>query len=207
MSQYNKSKRKDVWIMSLRNVFISCLFFCVFSAFSQDMPPGEPPLGKMSVFPHGASSGPMHDASGNPQPMMMNIAEVVNLLNEINIEKSTSSKIVSIARGFLAFFEAKVLKIQKEEIAVKEELLKEKPDMQAIQNAVTKKSQLFSEIEFAQIKRDVEIKSLLTQDEYDRWKSAMMKKMRQLMPKMMDKGPQNAPDKKAPPRSGPSGMN
>ena len=171
------------------------------------MPPGEPPFGKMSVFPHGAPPGPMHDVSGNPQPMMMNIAEVVNLLNEINIEKSTSSKIVSIARGFLAFFEVKVLKIQKEEIAVKEELLKEKPDMQAIQNAVTKKSQLFSEIEFAQIKRDIEIKSLLTQDEYDRWKSAMMKKMWQLMPKMMDKGQQNALDKKGPPRSGPSGMN
>jgi|WetSurMetagenome_2_1015567.scaffolds.fasta_scaffold62875_3 hypothetical protein len=189
--------------MSGRNVFNNCLFLFVFSAFSQGMPPGEPPMGKMSAFPPGASPEPMHNASGNPQPMMMNISELQNLMSEINIEKSTSSKIVSIARGFLAFFEAKVLKIQKEEIAVKEELLKEKPDMQAIQNAVTQKSKLFSEIEFAQIKRDIEIKSLLTQDEYDRWKSAMMKKMWQLMPKMMDKGQQNVPDKKEPPRNGP----
>jgi hypothetical protein len=192
--------------MSGRTVFNNCLFLFVFSAFSQGMPPGELPMGKMSAFPPGASPGPMHNASENPQPMMMNIPELQNLMSEINIDKSTSAKIVSIARGFLAFLEAKILKIQKEEIAVKEELLKEKPDMQAIQNAVTKKSQLFSEIEFAQIKRDLEIKALLTQDEYDRWKSAMVLKIRQMMPKMMDKGQQNPSDKKAPapPRSGAS---
>ena len=128
--------------------------------------------------------------------MMMNIAELQNLMTEINIDKSTSKKIISIARGFIAFFEVKILKIQKEELAVKEKLLKEKPDMQAIQASIAKKSQLFSEIEFAQIKRDVEIKSLLTQDEYDRWKSAMMRKMRQMMPKIRDKVQQGQHEKK-----------
>jgi len=193
--------------MFKKTVLSNCLFLFVFSTFSQSMPPGDPSFGKLPNLPPGRPPECMQGSSENPQPMMMNITELENLMSEININKSTSSKIVSIAREFLAFFEAKILKIQKEEIAVKEELLKEKPDMQAIQNAVSKKSQMFSEIEFAQIKRDLEIKSLLTQDEYDRWKSAMMKKMRQLMPKMMDKGLQNAPDKKAPPRSGPSGMN
>jgi hypothetical protein len=189
--------------MKRRTVFIGCLFFLVFSAYSQGMPPEEPPMGKMPGFSPGAAPEPIHGSSENPQRMMMNIAELENLLGEITIEKATSAKIVSIARGFLATFEAKILKIQKEEIAVKEELLKEKPDLQAIQTAVTKKSQIFSEIEFSQIKRDIEIKSLLTQDEYDRWKSAMMKKMRQMMPKMPDKLPQDVPEKKGPsPRGG-----
>jgi hypothetical protein len=192
--------------MSGRTVFYNYLLLFVFSGFSQSISPVEPSLGKLGDMPPGRPPVFIHNSSENPQPMMMNISELQNLMSEINIDKSTSAKIVSIARGFLAFFEVKILKIQKEEIAVKEELLKDKPDMQAIQNAVTKKSQMFSEIEFAQIKRDLEIKSLLTQDEYDRWKSAMVLKMRQMMPKIMDKGPQNPSDKKspAPPRSGTS---
>jgi hypothetical protein len=184
--------------MTIRTVFINCLFLFAFSVYSQSMPPGDPSFGKLSDLPPGRSPGGMHGSSDNPQPMMMNITELQNLMSEINIDKSIASKIVSIAREFIASFEAKILKIQKEELSVKEELLKDKPNMQAIQNAVAKKSQLFSEIEFAQIKRDLEIKSLLTQDEYDRWKSAMIRKMRQIMPRIMDRVPQNPVDKKAP---------
>jgi hypothetical protein len=180
--------------------FLNSLFLLVFTAFSQNTPPGGPFIGKMPDMPPENAPGGFHSSIVNSAPMMMNIAELENLMGEINIDKSASSKIVSIARGFLTFFEGKILKIQKEEIAVKEELLKDKPDMQAIQNAVAKKSQLFSEIEFAQIKRDLDIKSLLTQDEYDRWKSAMMRRMRQIMPKMPDR---DQPDKKRRPPEGP----
>jgi hypothetical protein len=73
--------------------------------------------------------------------------------------------------------------------------------MQTIKNAIIKKSQIFGDIEYAQIKRDMEIKSLLSQDEYDRWKSAMIKKMQLLLPSIMDKN-QNSPEKKGPPAQG-----
>ena len=112
--------------------------------------------------------------------MMMNIGDLQGLLADISVEKSVSAKIVAIARGFMTTFDTKILKIQREELNIKEELLKGKPDLAAIQTSINKKSQIFAEIEFLQIKRDLEIKSMLTQDEYDRWKSAMMRKMRSI---------------------------
>jgi hypothetical protein len=153
----------------------------------------QPPSGEMRPCsgmpsPHGMG-GPagMFGSSDNPPPMMVNLSELQNLLTEINIDKAVSAKIVSIARAFLKTADEHILKVQKEEIAIKEELLKDKPDMQAISSAITRKSQVFGEIEFAQIKRDLDIKALLSQDEYDRWKSAMMSRMRQLMPDAMDR--------------------
>jgi hypothetical protein len=162
--------------------------------------PGEPQSGKFAEIPPFRAPGGMHNSAENPPPMMMNIAELQNLLNEISIDKSVAAKIVAIARNFLSNFESRILKIQKEELNVKEELLKEKPDLQLIQNTIAKKTQIFAEIEFAQIKRDLEIKALLTQDEYDRWKSAMMQKMRMFMPKAMDRVEQNRADKRLPPQ-------
>jgi len=124
----------------------------------------------------------MGGPAGNHSPLMLDIPELEKLMNEINVNKSVSPKIITIARNFITFFNERIIKVQREELNIKEELLKEKPDLQAIQGFVNKKTQEFAEIEFGQIKRDVEIKSLLTQDEYDRWKSAMTKKMRQMMP-------------------------
>ena len=118
-------------------------------------------------------------------------------MNDIGINKAVSAKIIGISRNFHNFLDEHVLKIQREEINIKEELLKNKPDIQMVQAAVTKKAQIFSEIEMAQIKRDLEIKSLLTQDEYDLWKLAMIQKMRQAMPKMPDRQKPNPMDKNA----------
>ena len=117
-------------------------------------------------------------------------------MNEINVNKSVSPKIITIARNFIAYFNERIIKVQREELNIKEELLKEKPDLQAIQVFINKKTPVFAEIEFGQIKRDVEIKALLTQDEYDRWKSALSKKMRQMIPQHM----QNAGAKKDAPK-------
>ncbi|HAJ78391.1 MAG TPA: hypothetical protein DCO75_01350 [Fibrobacteres bacterium] len=189
------------------------IFLGVISVFSQP-PSNESSLSKQPEMPQAGFQGGMHCPNGNsqaPEPimsglenpplMMMNITELQTLMNEINIEKPVSTKILAISRGFLNSFETKILKVQKEELNIKEELLKDKPDMQTIQNAINKKSQAFGDIEFAQIKRDVEIKSLLSQDEYDRWKSAMMKKMKQFLPQNKDKN-QNFSEKKGPAKSG-----
>lgn len=129
--------------------------------------------------------------------MVMDISELKNLMTEINIDKATMAKIVTVARAFKNTLEERLIKIQKEELAIKEELLKEKPDMQPIQAAISRKTQIFGDIEFAQIKRDLEIKSLLTQDEYDRWKSAIMQKMREMMPRLQGKIPPGSADKKS----------
>jgi superfamily II RNA helicase len=145
--------------------------------------------GAMHGMPSGGPLMKMRNTIENPAPMMRDITELQNMMNEINIDKAVSVKIVTIARAFLKSMDERILKIQKEELSIKEELLKAKPDLQAIQNAIARKTQILGDIEFAQIKRDLEIKSLLTADEYDRWKSAMMQKM--VMPMFMDKMNQN----------------
>jgi hypothetical protein len=171
-------------------------------SLSAQGPSGDGPNGKMPMMPpppFGAPNG-MHNQSENPAPMMMNIAELQNLMGEINISKSVSAKITDIARSFLKSLDENLIQVQKEELNIKEELLRDAPDMQKIQGAITKKSQVFAKIEFAQIKRDLDIKALLTQDEYDRWKSAMMQKMRQMMPEHMKQCRPEGPGKNPPPQ-------
>jgi hypothetical protein len=141
----------------------------------KDAPP-RPPI-VMPFGLEGRSPSPMHQP-----PMMLDIGELKAVLNEIGVNKATIEKIVDITRNFLAQLDGKLIKVQREELNIREELLKDKPDLTAIQGYINKKTQIFADIEFSQIKRDVEIKSLLTRDEYDRLKSAMMKKMKQMKP-------------------------
>jgi hypothetical protein len=161
----------------------------VVTGYSQPSPlsPNDPPPAKMiAVAPFGPPGMP--GPAGSRSPMLLDISELQNQLNEININKPAIEKIVVIARSFLAALDERLIKIQREELNIKEELLKENPDLKAIQGYIAKKTQVFSEIEFLQIKRDLEIKALLTQEEYDRWKSVMAQKMKRMMSPLMEKG-------------------
>jgi hypothetical protein len=151
--------------------------------------PGMPPMAGGGPF-----GGPgMHDPMDNPAPVMFDISEVESLMIQIGINKTTSAKVVTIARDFRTLFEEKLIKVQREELNIKEELLKDKPDLQIIKDCIGRKSQVFAEIEVAQIKRDLDIKSLLAPDEYERWKSAIRKKMRDMRPVPMEKDAHSQP--------------
>jgi hypothetical protein len=141
---------------------------------------GQP--GRMPMMPPPDAPMGLQGTLENHGPMMMNLSELQKLMAEISIDKTISVKIITITRTFLKTLDERILKIQREEINIKEELLKDIPDLQAVQAAINRKTTVFGEIEFLQIKRDLDIKSLLTVDEYDRWKSAMKQKMRPLLP-------------------------
>lgn len=164
-----------------------CLFVAAITLFTSALWADNPGQNcpEKDRMPGGMGFHGMGGPAGIHSPLMLDITELEKLMNEININKSVTPKITTIARNFITFFNERILKVQREELNIKEELLKEKPDLQAIQGFINKKTQVFAEIEFGQIKRDVEIKSLLTQDEYDRWKSAMANKMRQVMTQHM----------------------
>lgn len=146
----------------------------------------QPPLNEphqRNRMPVVAPFGPPHRGGGeNMSPMVLDVIELQALLTEIGITKPTIEKAVAIVRSFLAEFEGKLIRVQREELGIREELLGEKPDLKAVRNCVNRKALIFAEIEFAQIKRDVDIRALLTPDEYDRWKAAMKKKMQEMMP-------------------------
>ncbi len=164
-------------------------FFIIFltaTVFSQFLP--HDGAGKMPPPPGCSPDGMLLQGPGHgPSPMLLNMADLASLLTELNIEKATSSKIMTIARAFSTALEERVLKIQKEELNIKEELLKDKPDFPAIQSIIARKTQIIGELEFAQIKRDCDIKALLTQEEYDRWKALIMKRIRNQMQGIGDK--------------------
>ena len=147
-------------------------------------PSGRTPL----IAPFGHPG--MHRAESAP-PMIMDVEELRTLLTEIRIAPATIDSITGITRKFISQFDRLLIKVQREELGIKEELLKEKPDLKTIQKNITEKSHLFSEIEFSQIKRDLDIKALLTRDEYEKLKSATMKKLRSMMPPGLQKDGRN----------------
>lgn len=186
--------------MNIRYIFTIIAFTGIFAVFAQPGP-GDCRQGRMPMGmppPGGAPMG-LRGPLENP-PMMMNIAELQKLMADISIDKTVSAKIITITRTFLKTLDERILKIQREELNIKEELLKDKPDLQTIQATVNRKTAVLGEIEYLQIKRDLEIKSLLTVDEYDRWKSAMMQKMKLMGPPFSGKhGPNDGENKMAPP--------
>jgi hypothetical protein len=163
--------------------FFSYVLLCsglVSLLMAQPMPPDRHDGHRVqsSPFPPRPSViSPFNPGQGGP-PIMMDIAELKKLLHEINVNKQSIDKIVVITRTFLTQLDARLIKVQREELNIKEELLKDKPDLSAIKGFIAKKSQIFAEIELSQIKRDVEIKSLLSREEYESLKSAMMKEMK-----------------------------
>jgi hypothetical protein len=132
------------------------------------------------------SFGPPPAMPGAPPPVVMDIPELQKVLSDIGVDKPRSQKIISIARNFIAGLDEQLIKIQREELNIKEELLKQQPNLETIKGMINKKSNLFAGIEFMQIKRDLDIKAILTQDEYDKWKSVTIHKMNRMRMRMMD---------------------
>jgi len=132
----------------------------------------------IAPFGHGGQFRNMENAP----PMILDVEELRTLLGEIGIDSGTTVKIVDLSREFMKKFDGLIIKVQRQELAIREELLKEKPDLKVVQKCIGEKSQYFSQIEFLQIKRDLDIKALLTPDQYDKLKTATVKKMRAMMP-------------------------
>ncbi|OGJ92305.1 MAG: hypothetical protein A2268_06130 [Candidatus Raymondbacteria bacterium RifOxyA12_full_50_37] len=116
-------------------------------------------------------------------------ADIAKLCEVVGFDEQTGKKIMEIIRGFDTSMKERIIKVQREELNIREELLKDKPDLAYIQRSITNKTSLFAEIEMAQIKRDLDIKALLTPEQYERWSGAVFQKMRERMPQgMRDQG-------------------
>lgn len=135
-----------------------------------DMPPPPPGMGM-----------PGKPAGVLPDPFMLRDPfKLKTLLVEIGINDRTIQQIMALVRDFNKEMEARMLKIQQEELNMKNELFKDNPDLGAIQKIIGRKAQFFSEVEFSLIKRDITIKKLLSEDEFEMWKSKMREQMRQM---------------------------
>ena len=160
---------------------VPIMLLCLGISSAQPPMKGPPGGNKSPVI---APFGPpqMGENGHMPPPMIMDVAELASTLAEIGIAQSKIVKISGITRDFITGFNKNILAIQRKELDIKEELLKEKPDLKKIRNSISEKTEFFAEIEFAQIKRDLDIKAQLSRDEYDKLKLMTMKKFKAMMP-------------------------
>lgn len=106
-------------------------------------------------------------------PIIKDPVQLQNLLSSIGVNKQSSDAIIGITKTFFKTLDLKVIQIQRLELDIREELTKDKPDLKNVQNLINKKVAVFGEIEFLQIKRDLDIKANLTDTDFDKWKAAV----------------------------------
>lgn len=176
------------------NYLFGCLFLSACFSFAQ--PPvfigGENSIGP-SVMPGRGNDKIMRLGMNHVPNVNFILEDTRNMITNLNIDQKRSEKILNITRAFHNLFESKIIGVQRLELDIREELLKENVDLSKIESAVIKKTKIFSEIEFAQIKRDVEIKSILTAEEYEQWKQQILCKMVKFDGGPGKKGRQNGP--------------
>jgi hypothetical protein len=156
----------------------------------------------MPIPPHPPEGMPGKPAGVLPDPFMFrDPVKLKTLLVEIGINDRTIQQITTLVRDFNKEMEERMLKIQQEELNLKTELFKDNPDLGTIQKIIGRKAQIFSEVEFSHIKRDINIKKLLSEDEFEMWKSKMREQMRQMMHQQKNETPSgtrpNTPDQKS----------
>jgi len=87
------------------------------------------------------------------------------VLEEAGIAKSTISKLEDMGKTARTTFEGQMIKVKREQLNIREQLIKDSPDMQAIQTCVNTKAQIIADLEFSKIKMEQDIKSLVSKDD------------------------------------------
>jgi len=96
----------------------------------------------------------------------MGMAHIDLMQKELGLSSEQIKKIEEVMSRHFDLMEVQRLAVEKEFLNLKEELLKESPDLGKIKSIIDKKSLVESEIEFGIVKRDLEIKSILTKEQF-----------------------------------------
>jgi Spy/CpxP family protein refolding chaperone len=103
---------------------------------------------------------------------------VKNLTPNMNVEKFKESlglndnqveKIKTIMKDATEEINKQKIEIQRCNLDLKEELIKDKPDMNKVKSTVEKKFSVQAESEMILIKRDLDIKAVLTPEQLSNW--------------------------------------
>jgi hypothetical protein len=118
------------------------------------------------------------------------------VLEDAGIAQSTITKLADMGTTCRTTCEGTMIKVQREELNIREQLLKDAPDMQAIQTSVNNKAQLLADLEFSKIKMEQDIKALVSKDDMKKIMTALKEKRQDMKQgKCCDKQAP-APDKK-----------
>jgi hypothetical protein len=115
------------------------------------------------------------DKPALPPPRLLDVSRLRVMMKEIGISDSGANRIVTLTIGFNNQLERKLIEVQREELNVKEAILSPTPDMKAIEPVIKRKAMIIADIEIAQVKRDLAIRALLSDEEFERWKAYMQR--------------------------------
>jgi hypothetical protein len=98
------------------------------------------------------------------------------VLEQAGIGKSTIAKLEDMGKTARTACEGQMIKIKREDLNIKEQLLKDSPDMQAIQTSINNKAQIMADLEFSCIKMEQDIKALVSKDDRAKIMAALKEK-------------------------------
>ncbi|HBE01799.1 MAG: hypothetical protein A2096_14440 [Spirochaetes bacterium GWF1_41_5] len=96
----------------------------------------------------------------------------------LNLTPEQDTKVKELVQNLQQSMALKKITLERIDLDVQEEMIKDNPDIAKISKILEKKSPVLVEMELESIKKDLEIKKILTSDQWLKWK-AMMKMMEQ----------------------------
>jgi Spy/CpxP family protein refolding chaperone len=117
---------------------------------------------------------PPDPAEGAPRfslEMRIPLLSRIFLFENLDLTDSQKEEIRAIMEGFREENQKWKIAMERENLNLREELLKSEPDLEKIRAIIGEKTRIRGEIEFAMIKRDLNIKSILTPDQVDTWRT------------------------------------
>lgn len=143
---------------------------------------GAPPASREGAgapgLPAFLSPPPMgpHPGMGMMAPPF-NVKALEAMMANMGIDKGVSAKIVAESRLCIKTLEEKHIALMRADLDIREELVKDKPDLRIIAPFVDKKMKVLGDIELCQLKRDIAIKALLSPEQFELWKEEFIRKM------------------------------
>jgi len=114
-----------------------------------------------STYARGSDRGPRDYINNNIDFMK----------KELGLSDDQVKKINDIMFDSFKQIEGKRIDMEKANLEIKEQLLNDNPNLTKIKTSIDKKSGIKADIEFITIKRDLSIKSVLTQEQFMKWKT------------------------------------
>lgn len=116
-------------------------------------------LGSFTVFSQGTNK--KNAVKQNPVEVMK---------KQLNLSDDQVARLNTIYTDFDNNIKQLRIDLQREKLNLSEELIKENPDMVKIKSIIDKKSGIESQIELINIKRDIDIRNVLTKEQIEKWK-------------------------------------
>ena len=100
-----------------------------------------------------------------------NMLNIDFLKEELNLNENQVEKIKKIVFDSSKEIEVKHIDLEKSMLDLKQELLKESVDISKVKSIIDKKAAISGEMELMAIKRDISIKSILTEEQLMKWEA------------------------------------